>query len=124
MADCHYWFAKLLTTGERLSNDGTLLKEPKIDEAEKHFNRAIKINPNFAKAYYRLGLLLYSKKAYLSALDNFEHAIKLDPNFSKAHYSLAVLLMSNEASKIIEKELLLREKKTRPRSRSVSKKAK
>ena len=26
MADCHYWFAKLLTTGERLSNDGTLLQ--------------------------------------------------------------------------------------------------
>ena len=62
MADCHYWFAKLLTSGERLTNDGTLLKEPNLIKAEEHFRKAIEIDPQYSKAYYRLGLLLYGKK--------------------------------------------------------------
>jgi superkiller protein 3 len=119
MADCHYWFAKLLTTGERLSNDGTLLKEPKIDDAKKHFMRAIDIDPKFAKAYYRLGLLLYHNKDYSNALHNLEKAITLDPTFSKAHYSLAVLLMDKNAKELVQKGTQAEKKK---KTRSVRKK--
>jgi len=112
MADSHYWFAKLLTTGERLSNDGTLLKEPKLDEAEKHFKHAIRIDPKFAKAFYRLGILLYEKKEYTTALYNFEQAIKLDPKFPKAHYSLAILLMNKDARNALEKDPQPKSKKS------------
>ena len=79
-----------------------MLKEPKVDEAKKHFTRAIDIDPKFAKAYYRLGLLLYHNKDYSDALYNLEKAITLDPTFSKAHYSLAVLLMDKNAKGLVQ----------------------
>jgi tetratricopeptide (TPR) repeat protein len=103
MAICHYWFAKILTTGARLTNDGTLLHEPNIIKAEEHFRRAIEIDPSFSKAYYKLGLLLKNEKQFSNALENFETAIKLNPSFAQAHYSLAVLLMDKEATVELEK---------------------
>ena len=37
MSICHYWFAKLLTSGQKLANDGTLLSEPNPEKAKFHF---------------------------------------------------------------------------------------
>ena len=52
LSDCHYWFAKLLASGEKLKTDGSLIKEPEIDRAKDHLSKAIKINKEFSKAYF------------------------------------------------------------------------
>ena len=102
MAICHYWFAKLLTSGQKLANDGTLLSEPNPEKAKFHFEKAIQIDPSFDKAYYRLGLLLYDAMEYKNAYEKFVKAIKLNASFARAHYSLAVLLMNKDAVKVID----------------------
>ena len=49
MAICHYWFAKLLTSGQKLANDGTLLSEPNPEKAKFHFEKAIQLIPHLIK---------------------------------------------------------------------------
>ena len=104
MAECHYWFGKLLTTGEKLRNDGTLVWEPDPMRAEEHFRKAIKINPKYSNAYFKLGLLLKDLKRYYEAYQNLEKAISINPKLAEGHYHLAVLLMDANAQKAITKE--------------------
>ena len=61
----------------------------KIEKAKDHLRRAISINKNFAKAYYKLGLLLVDNKEYKDAMKNFESAISNDKDFAEAHYQIA-----------------------------------
>ena len=57
LSECHYWFAKLLSKGEKLKSDGSLILEPETEKAKEHILKAININPEYSKAYYKLGLL-------------------------------------------------------------------
>ena len=70
--------AKLISGGEKLKSDGSLIHEPEIERAKDHLKKAISINKNFAKAYYKLGLLLVDNKEYKDAMKNFESAISND----------------------------------------------
>jgi tetratricopeptide (TPR) repeat protein len=97
LAECHYWFAKLLSKGEKLKSDGSIIKEPEILKARHHLEKAIQIDNNFSKAYYKLGILQVTNKEYTMALKNFEEAIKFNNNFAEAHYQIALLLMNENA---------------------------
>ncbi|MFP6886676.1 MAG: tetratricopeptide repeat protein, partial [Opitutales bacterium] len=131
-ARAHYCFAKLLSGGERLTADGTLVKEPKNDEAEHHFRQAIKIDPEYAKAHFRLGLLVTETKCYGEAFEHYEKALKINPNYAEAHYQVAVLLMDQVASKslstrktkIAPTRKVPPRKNSKPVSRKVAAKAK
>ena len=103
LADGHYWFSKLVSGGEKLKSDGSLIKEPEIERAKKHLRKAISINKSFAKAYFKLGLLLVEDKEYLDAMKNFESAISNDKDFAEAHYQIALLLMDENALKALSK---------------------
>jgi tetratricopeptide (TPR) repeat protein len=61
--------------------------------------KAIQIDNNFSKAYYKLGILQVTNKEYTMALKNFEEAIKFNKNFAEAHYQIALLLMNENAKK-------------------------
>ena len=98
-AECHYWFSKILISGKKLEADGTLIKKPDPERAERHLRKAIKINPKFYKAYYRLGLLLKDHEKYAESFENLSKAIKINPKFAEAHYHLAVLLMDEKSRK-------------------------
>jgi tetratricopeptide (TPR) repeat protein len=104
MAECHYWFGKLLTSGEKLKNDGTLVFEADPERAEVHFRKAIKINPKYSKAFFKLGLLLKDLKRYNEAYENLEKSILINPKLAEGHYHLAVLLMDENAQKAIIRE--------------------
>jgi len=41
--------------------------------------KCLEMNPNFARAYSRKGLLLYLKKDYVKAMEAYERGLKLDP---------------------------------------------
>jgi tetratricopeptide (TPR) repeat protein len=103
LSDCHYWFAKLLASGEKLKTDGSLIKEPEIGRAKDHLSKAIKINKEFSKAYFKLGLLLVEDGDYVDAMRNFESAITYNKDFAEAHYQIALLLMDEKASKTLSK---------------------
>ena len=103
-SECHYWFSKILISGEKLESDGTLIKKPDHERAEKHLRTAIKLNPKFYKAFYRLGLLLKDHGKYNDSFENLHKAIKINPKFAEAHYHLAVLLMDDKARKSLKVE--------------------
>ena len=100
-AECHYWFSKILISGEKLESDGTLIKKHDPERAERHLRKAIKINPKFSKAFYRLGLLLSDSGHYVEASEALGKAIKINPKFAEAHYHLAVLLMDKNARRAL-----------------------
>jgi tetratricopeptide (TPR) repeat protein len=55
------------------------------DGALLNFNRAIKINPRSAHAYYSRGLTYYKKKDYDRAIKDYSKAISLEPYFADAY---------------------------------------
>lgn len=73
-AEAHYFYATLLSDNET--------------EAIKHYENAIKIDPNFVKAYIPLGDLYYSDRRYDDALSAYKKAITIDKNNEKYFFEL------------------------------------
>ncbi len=64
-----------------------------LEKAEKHYQEAIKINPNYAQVHNNYGILLTGIKRFDEAEKQFQEAIKADPNLAEAHYNYANLLL-------------------------------
>ena len=62
------------------------------DGAERHYSRAIAIDPEEGDAHNNLGVLLENKEDYDGAEQHFRRAIAIDPEEGDAHYNLGVLL--------------------------------
>ena len=63
----------------------------RLEESEKNYNKAIKLNPNYAEAYNNLGLT----KQELGKLETktcFEKVISIKSDFDNAHYNLGLTL--------------------------------
>ena len=105
-AECHYWFSKILVSGKKLEADWNLDQETRPRTGRKAIAKAIKINPKFYKAYYRLGLLLKDHEKYAESFENLSKAIKINPKFAEAHYHLAVLLMDEKSRKSFQAKTL------------------
>jgi len=62
-----------------------------FEGAYSDFSIAIEMNPNYAEAYYRRGLLLGKEMhKYSKAIKDFTKAIKLKPDFAEAYYDRGV----------------------------------
>jgi Tfp pilus assembly protein PilF len=61
------------------------------DKAISNYNKAIKINPKFVKAYNNRGIAYAWKKQYDLAIADFTKAIELDPKNGKAYNNRAVI---------------------------------
>jgi tetratricopeptide (TPR) repeat protein len=64
----------------------------RTDEAEKEYQEAIRINPNFAEAHYTLGVLFGDLKRFAEAEKEYKEAIRINPNLAETHNNLGVLL--------------------------------
>jgi len=76
----------------------------RLDEAEKEYREAIRINPDFAKARSNLGNLLADLGGYEEAEEKYREAIRIDPKLSKAHNNLGILLYNLKRYEEAEEE--------------------
>jgi tetratricopeptide (TPR) repeat protein len=72
-----------------------LLKKEDLDEAQKHFDRAVQLDPNDALNFYGQGLVAMAGGGKtgvpIGALDPLEKSVSLNPEFAPAWYSLAMI---------------------------------
>jgi tetratricopeptide (TPR) repeat protein len=59
-------------------------------EAVRNLNQALRLNSNFAEAYYELGLIALAEKKYEQGIASLEKAISLNPQLAAAHYRLGL----------------------------------
>ncbi|MCZ8026164.1 MAG: tetratricopeptide repeat protein [Microcystis sp. LE19-10.1B] len=64
---------------------GSYSLQKKYELALDDFNKAMKLNPNYALAYSGRGELYYYQKKYDLALADFNKAIDINPNFAEAY---------------------------------------
>lgn len=64
-------------------------KAGRVNESMAHFQAALKIDGNFHKSYFNLGLVELSKNNYTAAAEMFRNVIKLNRSYLKAYVSLA-----------------------------------
>jgi tetratricopeptide (TPR) repeat protein len=72
-----------------------LLKKEDLDEAQKHFDRAVQLDPNDALNFYGEGLVAIAGGGKtgvpIGALDPLEKSVELNPDFAPAWYNLAMI---------------------------------
>jgi tetratricopeptide (TPR) repeat protein len=74
-----------------------LLKNQDLDEAQKHFDRAVQLDPNDALNFYGRGLVAMANSkggnsaVPVGAVDAFEKAVTLNPDFAPTWYNLAMI---------------------------------
>jgi len=74
-----------------VSRGAAYLKLDMLDQAHSDFERAIGIDPGYARAYHMRGLISEKRQEDQAALADFDRAIELDPEYGAAYYSRATL---------------------------------
>jgi len=67
-------------------------KKGKFDEAEHHFEEAIRLYPKLSIAHSEYGYILNLRKRYVKAEVQFKKALELEPDNAQAHIHYAILL--------------------------------
>jgi Tfp pilus assembly protein PilF len=80
-----------------------------LSEAEQHFSKAIKLDPNFGEAYLGLGMTLLAEKKFPEAVSPLETAVKAQPGNPAAHYSLATAYSRTGRKQEAEREFALQQ---------------
>jgi len=71
-----------------------LVQQGNIHDAVIHCQKAIKIKPDYARAYINMGMALATKQGYLNeAVRCLEKALNISPDNVKAHNNLGVYLL-------------------------------
>lgn len=65
----------------------------KTKKAIKEFNKAIKIDPNFALAYNNLGEVYAFLAMYEEAIHEYGKALEINPELSEAHFNMVISYM-------------------------------
>ncbi len=64
--------------------------------AKKLYEKAIKLEPNFEDAHFKLGKLYLARQEYESALKEFDNLIALDPNNARAYFYKGMAFKENK----------------------------
>jgi Tfp pilus assembly protein PilF len=51
-----------------------------LNNAEKYYRRAVKLNPKYPEAINNLGTVYYAKKSYRRAVNQYKNALRISPN--------------------------------------------
>lgn len=81
----------------------------KLKEARIMYMRAIKGDPRFGEAYYKLALTNLRLGSYAEALGNLQRAVELQPDNMDAHSRLADIYLAGYAANPAKSKTLLRE---------------
>ena len=77
----------------------TLLQLKKYDEAIKHLDISIKLNPNYAESFGNKGIAHAEKRQYQEAINNYDKAINLKKNFYSAYLNKGIALKNTQKYK-------------------------
>jgi tetratricopeptide (TPR) repeat protein len=80
---------------EHVEKGNQYFAEKQFASAQDEYRQAIQINPDFADAYYRLGLLQIQQEYPTAAHKSLAHAVELDPRNLDARLHLGDLLISS-----------------------------
>lgn len=80
---------------EHVDKGNQLFAQKNFSSAENEYRQAIQTNPDFADAYYRLGLLQIQEEYPAAAAKSLAHAIELDPKNLDARLHLGDLEVSS-----------------------------
>ena len=69
-----------------------LVQEGQPEEAEEYLEEAIKIDPEFAQAHYRLAIALEKLERYPEAIEHLRTAASLDSDNPDPYWALARVL--------------------------------
>ena len=72
-----------------------LMMFKQMDMAIERYSHAIKLNPNYANAYYNRGVAYYGKSDYQQAINDYTKAMNLRPNDTKAYNNRGVAYCDN-----------------------------
>lgn len=72
------------------------LSHKKYEEAERNFNKAVRLDPQYAEAWQGLGLTHIRMRKRDMAMEELTKAIELDRNLSEAHFQRALLHQKNK----------------------------
>ena len=65
---------------------GNALKDKgELDAAIDSYKQAIKIKPDYAEAYYNMGVPCRIRVSLDAAIDSYKQAIKIKPDYAKAY---------------------------------------
>lgn len=64
----------------------------KLDDAEKQFQQALKVNPRSAVSFNHLGIILRGKGQFKEAREYYEKALDINPDYAFAHLNYGILL--------------------------------
>jgi len=76
-----------------------LLQLKKYDEAIKHLDISIKLNPNYAESFGNKGIAHAEKRQYQKAINNYDKAINLKKNFYSAYLNKGIALKNTQKYK-------------------------
>jgi tetratricopeptide (TPR) repeat protein len=70
----------------------TGVKAERDVQVESHLKHALLLNPNYADAFFQLGVLYADDRKYAEAAAEYEQALKINPNAANTHYRLGQVL--------------------------------
>ena len=96
-------------------------QQRKFDMAEKNYKKAIELKPDFAEAYYNLGVIMQEVGKLGYALECYKQTIRINSNHAESYYKIANLLesikfkeyvpgMSELICQLLDKETFVRPK--------------
>lgn len=94
--DPHY---NLATAFVEMNLGDAFARKGQPDEAMVHFEQAIKLQPDYAEAYYNCGNVLFAKGRIDEAIVDFEKTLQIQPNDADAHTGLGNALLSKGSPK-------------------------
>ncbi len=63
-----------------------------FDDAIDSYKQALKIKPDYAEAYYNMGIALKDKGDPEAAIDSYKQALKIKPDYADAYYNMGNVL--------------------------------
>lgn len=82
-----------------------------LNEAKKHYEKAIRLNPKYSEAINNLGTIYYAQKKYRRAINQYNKALKVSPNSASVYSNLGTAQFARkkyqEASESYRKALEL-----------------
>lgn len=67
-----------------------------LDQARKHYEQAIKLNPKYAEALNNLGTVHYAKKSYRRSITYYNRALKITPQSASVYSNLGTAFFARK----------------------------